>query len=60
MPAVWLEVAPLLFTVAADLLQWVMSKRGVTWIRHYIDDFITLGEEGKEECRRNFQQMKGG
>ena len=45
-----LRSAPLLFTVAADLLQWVMSKRGVTWIRHYIDDFITLGAEGKEEC----------
>ena len=53
-----LRSAPLLFMVAADLLQWVMSKRGVTWIRHYIDDFITLGAEGKEECGRNLQQMK--
>ena len=53
-----LRSAPLLFTVAADLLQWVMSKRGVTWIRHYIDDFIMLGAEGKEECGRNLQQMK--
>ena len=53
-----LRSAPLLFTVAADLLQWVMSKRGVTWIRHYIDDLIMLGAEGKEECGRNLQQMK--
>ena len=53
-----LRSAPLLFTVAADLLQLVMSKRGVTWIRHYIDDFIMLGAEGKEECGRNLQQMK--
>ena len=53
-----LRSAPLLFTVVADLLQWVMCQRGVTWIRHYIDDFITLGAEGREECERNLRLLK--
>ena len=35
-----------------------MFQRGVTWIRHYIDDFITLGAEGREECERNLQLLK--
>ena len=54
----WLRSAPLLFTVVADLLQWVTCQRGVTWIRHYIDDFITLGAEGREECEQNLQLLK--
>ena len=35
-----------------------MCQRGVTWIRHYIDDFITLGAEGREECERNLWLLK--
>ena len=53
-----LRSAPLLFTVAADLLQWAMCKRGVTWIRHYIDDFITLGARDRDECEQNFRLLK--
>ena len=53
-----LRSAPLLFTVAADLLQWAMCKRGATWIRHYIDDFITLGARDRGECEQNFRLLK--
>ena len=38
-----LRSAPLLFTVLADILQWVATQRGATWVRHYIDDFVTVG-----------------
>ncbi len=53
-----LRSAPLLFTVAANLLQWVMEKRGATWMRHYIDDYITVGAGGGDECGRNFRVLK--
>ncbi len=53
-----LRSAPLLFTVAADLLQWAMCNRGATWMRHYIDDFITVGREGSDECSQNFKLLK--
>ncbi len=53
-----LRSAPLLFTVTADILQWAMCSRGATWIRHYIDDFITVGKEGGEECSQNFRLVK--
>ena len=42
-----LRSAPLLFTVTGT-----MEKRGVSWICHYIDDFITVGNPGESECQR--------
>ena len=39
-----LRSAPLLFTAVADALQWAMQQRGVSWVDHYIDDFVTMGE----------------
>ena len=27
-------------------LTWIMHKRGVTWVVHYIDDFLTIGRPG--------------
>ena len=38
-----LRLTPKIFTAVADALQWVFQQRGVTWIRHYLDDFITVG-----------------
>ena len=38
-----LRTAPLLFTALADALEWVIRKRGVNWVFHYIDDFIFAG-----------------
>ena len=31
--------------------------RGVTWVKHYVDDFITVGES-LEECSRNVIVMQ--
>ncbi len=47
-----------LFTVAADLLQWVMCRKGATSIRHYIDNFVTVGSGKEDECERNFRILK--
>ena len=52
-----LRSATLLFTAVADALQWVMEARGVAWLGHYIDDFITVGAPQADECRANLGIM---
>ena len=42
--------APLLFTALADALEWVIRKRGVNWVFHYIDDFIFVGSPTSSQC----------
>ena len=44
-----LRSAPMIFSALADALVWIMKQRGVTFVVHYIDDFITLGRPGSEE-----------
>ena len=52
-----LRSAPLLFTALADALQWIMIKHGVSWVEHYLDDFITMGAADTKECESNLAQM---
>ena len=49
--------APKVFTAVADALQCVMGYRGVSAINHYLDDFITMGPAGSDECRVNLGQI---
>ena len=52
-----LRSAPIIFTAVADALQWIMQKNGVSYVDHYIDDFITAGKGGTDECSKNFTLM---
>ena len=52
-----LRSAPLLFTAVADALQFIMVRRGVRWVAHYNDDFITLGSPGSTTCVENVWLM---
>ena len=52
-----LRSAPKLFNAVADALQWVMEQRGVSFVIHYLDDFLTCGAPDSDECDRNFQVM---
>ena len=45
--------APKIFSAVADALQWSLVQAGVTWVAHYLDDFITLGKKESKECRSN-------
>ena len=45
-----LRSAPLLFTVIADALLWMLQEKGVKWVFHYVDDFILLGRPDSGEC----------
>ena len=48
-----LRSAPLIFTALADALQWIMTRRGVYPVFHYLDDFITLGTPDSLHCQHN-------
>ena len=48
-----LRSAPKIFTALADALQWVLQDRGVGWLIHYIDDFLTAGKPASPQCQQN-------
>ena len=52
-----LRSAPMIFSAVADALQWSFRRQGVTWVSHYLDDFITLGPPGTATCQSNLEQM---
>ena len=52
-----LRSAPKLFNALADALQWVMERRGVSFVIHYLDDFLTIGSPDSEECEHNYHSM---
>ena len=37
----------------ADALQWIAEQRGVSYLRHFLDDFITAGNPESNECSTN-------
>ena len=52
-----LRSPPKIFSAVADALQWSMRKNWVTWVAHYLDDYITMGAPNSQECHVNMQRM---
>ncbi len=52
-----LRSAPKIFNAVADALQWIVKQNGVTYLEHYLDDFITIGGEDTEECADNLSML---
>ena len=52
-----LRSAPKIFNAIADALQWIARRHGVSNLWHYLDDFITCGLAGSDECRLNLQLL---
>ena len=50
-----LRSAPLIFTALADGLQWILQQNGMSYVEHYLDDFITVGPPGSDQCLQNQQ-----
>ena len=50
-----LHSAPKLFNLMADFLEWILEQQGVTFLLHYLDDYLTLGHPGSQECHNNLQ-----
>ena len=48
--------APFIFTAIADLVEWILVQNyNVTFLRHYLDDFLTLGPPASPVCHNNLQ-----
>ena len=51
-----LRSAPYIFTAIADAVQWMLtSHHGVAFLRHYLDDFLTMGPPASPVCYNNLQ-----
>jgi len=53
-----LRSAPRLFNVLADLLLWSAQQHGVSFLVHYLDDFLTIGPPKSETCGNNLHALK--
>ena len=45
-----LASAPAIFSAVAEALEWILRRRGVRGVIHYLDDFLLLGSPDTEEC----------
>ena len=51
-----LRSAPFMFTAIVDLGEWILVHNyDVTFLRHYLDDFLTLGPPSLPVCHNNLQ-----
>ena len=53
-----LRSAPKIFSALADALEWILLQAGVTMVLHYLDDFLTMGQKGSDQCAHNLNLMK--
>ncbi len=53
-----LRSAPLLFMAVGDAIEWIATQRGARWLRHYIDDYVAVGQRGTDECERAMEILK--
>ena len=49
-----LRSAPYIFSAVADLLEWIVRRNyHVAFLKHYLDDFHTLGPPDSLQCEQN-------
>ena len=48
-----LRSAPKIFTAIADAIEWCVRLRGVSFVAHYLDDFITFSPPASPVCGSN-------
>ena len=42
-----------LLNVLADLLAWIAQNAGVTYLIHYLDNYLTMGPPASATCQQN-------
>ena len=52
-----LRSAPKLFNIMADLLAWILQEQGVSFIMHYLDDFLTIDPPNSTICYHNLNTI---
>jgi len=45
-----LRSAPKIFNSVADAVEWCVSREGVDYIFHYLDDFAVVGSPDSDTC----------
>ena len=48
-----LRSTPKLFNILTDLLAWVAQNAGVSYLIHYLDDYLTMGPPASTVCQSN-------
>ena len=48
-----LRSAPKLFNILADLLARIAQNAGVSYLIHYLDDYLTMGPPSSTVCQNN-------
>ena len=55
-----LRSAPYIFNSVVDMVEWILlNKYNVADLMHYLDDFLTAGPPGSDQCARNLQTFTG-
>ena len=52
-----LRSAPKLFSAVADAVEWIACHQGVSFLLHYLDDYLTMGKANSSECSRNLELL---
>ena len=52
-----LRSAPKIFNNVADALQWAAKHAGISYLEHFLDDFITAGAPLSGECQNNLSLL---
>ena len=52
-----LRSAPKIFNAITAGLQWIETKRGVSFLDHFLDDFITVAAS-EDDCARNLYLLE--
>ena len=52
-----LRSAPKLFNLLADMLAWIAGQNGVSFLLHYLDDFLTIGPSSSLTFQRNLEVL---
>ena len=53
----WLRSAPKLFNFLADMLVWIAGQSGLSFLLHYLDDFLTIGSPSSPTFQRNLKVL---
>lgn len=44
-----------IFSDILNTLEWILQQHGISQLWHYLDDYITAGGAGLDECQQNCQ-----
>ena len=50
--------APKIFNCLADSIEWMLKKRGIPFVIHYLEDFLIIGPPLSGGCSQGLSQCK--